>query len=129
MDFRPFLVGMLAATLVACAPSAPRPQDDNSEPVAAPASEVFAWPAALSPFGDGYPNPGDICRRLGESALTVNFLDDSALLVGCPGAAGDGPAAAVVASGGKVVGAAQGVTMISIPQGDANQGMAEAKPN
>lgn len=129
MDFRQLLVGVLAAHLAACAPSAPKPQDETSEPAAAPASEVFAWPAALKPFGDGYPTPGDPCRRLGESALTVDFLDDSALLVGCPGAAGDGPAAAILAAGGTVVGAAQGVTMISIPQGDANAGMAEAVPN
>ncbi len=66
-----------------------------------------------------------MCRRLGESALTVNFPDDSAILVGCPGVPGDSAAAALVAGGGKVVGEAEGVTLISIPQGDANAGSAD----
>jgi hypothetical protein len=53
----------------------------------------------------------------------MNYLDDSAILVGCPDAP-EGPAAStLVAAGGRVVGAAEGVTMISIPQGDANTGM------
>jgi hypothetical protein len=56
----------------------------------------------------------------------VEYLDDSAMLVGCPGAAGDPAAAALIAAGGRVVGEAQGVTMISIPRGDANAGMAQA---
>jgi hypothetical protein len=74
--------------------------------------------------GDGYPRAGDACRRLGESAITMNYLDDSAILVGCPGAPKQTAASALVAAGGRVVGAAEGVTLISIPQGDANSGMA-----
>jgi hypothetical protein len=90
------------------------------------ASAGFVWPAAFRVMGDGYPKAGDPCRRLGESPATADYLDDSAILVGCPGAAADTAAAAVVAAGGRVVGAAEGVTLISMPQGDANAGMRQA---
>jgi hypothetical protein len=45
---------------------------------------AFAWPASLSVVGDGFPAPGAPCRRIGESAATIDLLDDSAALVGCP---------------------------------------------
>ncbi|MFM9979229.1 MAG: hypothetical protein ACKVOP_14440 [Sphingomonadaceae bacterium] len=83
----------------------------------------FVWPAALRVMGDGHPKAGDPCRRLGESALTVEYLDDSAMLVGCPGTASGAASAALVSGGGRVVGSAAGVTLISIPQGNANAGM------
>ena len=41
-------------------------------------------PANLPLFGGGYPNPGDPCRRVGESSLTNRYLDDAADLVACP---------------------------------------------
>jgi hypothetical protein len=116
---------LAGVSLVACSkrpPSAPTAAADTSEP-AAPATEASVWPASLNVFGDGYPNAGDPCRRVGESAATIDFLDDSAILVGCFGDAATAPAAAIIAAGGKAVGSIDGVTLISIPQGDANVGM------
>lgn len=31
-----------------------------------------------------YPNANDVCQVIGENDLTRAFLDDSALLIGCP---------------------------------------------
>lgn len=76
----------------------------------------FAWPAALAPFGNGYPRTGDVCRRLAESDATSAYLDHKATLVGCPGAA-DGANAQAIVHGlrGRVVGETEGVTLISVP--------------
>jgi hypothetical protein len=113
-----------ALLFVACGQQA-QPPADTSEPQA-PATTATIWPKALNPFGDGYPKAGDPCRRVGESAATANFLDDSAILVGCPAS----DAAAIAALGGKTVGEVEGITLISISQGDANVGMTapEAPP-
>ena len=35
-------------------------------------------------FGNGYRADGDQCRRVGESAETVDYLDHTADLVACP---------------------------------------------
>lgn len=67
------------------------------------------WPASVPGFGDGFPNHGDSCRRVGESAATVNYLDDSASLVGCLSA----DEAAKL--GGKVLETIDGVTLVSVP--------------
>jgi len=112
--------------LASCGPSKPQ-ADEASEAAAVAASDpqAYVWPAGFVVLGDGFPTAGDACRRLGETELTVNYLDDSAQLIGCPGAASDGPAVAILAdTGGRVVGTVKGVTLISVPQGDANVGMA-----
>lgn len=74
------------------------------------------WPETLTVVGDGFPKPGDACRVIGETAATVNYLDDSATLAGCP------TAADAAKLGGKVVGEVDGVTLVSVPTARAVAG-------
>lgn len=113
------LAGLTALALAACGQ---KRAADTSE-AGTPATTATAWPKALNPLGDGYPKAGDQCRRVGESAATVNFLDDSAVLVGCPAT----ETAAIAALGGSAVGEVEGITIVSIPQGDANVGMPQSE--
>jgi hypothetical protein len=77
----------------------------------APAAALPAeWPASLHVFGDGFPNPGDPCRRVGESDATANFLDHTATLVGCHA---ESDAAKL---GGRVVAKVDGITLVSVPR-------------
>lgn len=88
----------------------------NRPASAAGAPEPFAWPASLAPFGNGYPKAGDACRRLGESPATSNYLDHMATLVGCPGDRDSASVRAIVHDRrARVVGEADGVTLISVP--------------
>lgn len=112
------MAGAAALALSACGGAA---EQDTSEPDVA-TEEVAVIPESLAPFGDGYPNSGDPCLRLGESAATSNYLDDSAVLVGCP------TEAAAEALGGNIVGNVDGVRLVSVPMGDANAGMGENAP-
>lgn len=115
---------ILALPLISCGKVAPAEKPASTSEVETPATVATIWPSGLNVMGDGYPRRGDPCRRVGESAATVNYLDDSALLIGCPGASKDEPAAALTkATGGQVVGAVQNVTLISVPLGDANIGL------
>lgn len=79
----------------------------------APAKEfsydVRTWPKSLPVFGNGYPKTGDACRNIGENPLTNNFLDDSAILVGC---LNKEDAAKL---GGKILKEIDGVTLVSVP--------------
>lgn len=59
------LIPLFAMLLTACTP-APTPV------------------SGLPFFGEGYRFKGDACRRLGESDLTQDYLDDAADLVACP---------------------------------------------
>ncbi len=131
---------LLTATIVSCG-TAPAPYPAAGDTGVAPdaatvaatrdtdASAATAWPSSLVVLGNGYPRPGDACRRVGESAATVDYLDDSAQLVGCPTADAAAVATATALGGrevGKVDGPAGAITLISVPQGraNANAGMA-----
>jgi hypothetical protein len=81
----------------------------TAAPPAPPPAAAAAWPGSLPAFGDGFPNAGDPCRRIGESAATANFLDHTAALVGCLSA---DDAAKL---GGRVVATIDGVTLVSVP--------------
>ncbi|QNP43743.1 hypothetical protein H9L15_03500 [Sphingomonas daechungensis] len=63
-------------------------------------------------FGDGFPKSGDPCQRVGETEATVDFLDDSATLVGCP----NKETASQIK--GQAVGEVNGVILILVPHGD-----------
>jgi hypothetical protein len=58
---------------------APAVETDAAADAPAPLPET-----SLPVFGDGYPEAGDPCRRFGESAETIEFLDHTRDLVGCP---------------------------------------------
>lgn len=80
----------------------------DDAPAATPAAD-FVWPTSLNVVGDGYPGPGAPCRRIGETAATINFLDDSAALVGCP------TPELAEGLGGNVLTTIDGVTLVSVP--------------
>ncbi len=83
----------------------------------APAPDPVVLPETSLPFfGDGYPAAGDLCRNLGESAETVNYLDHTADLVGCPETMPDLDAF-VAETGAREVFRQDGYVVYSIPTG------------
>jgi hypothetical protein len=108
------MAAMLAGSLLLAGCGASPPHDDSAfepeaEPSAPAARAPGAFPASLAAFGAGYPNDGDPCRKLGESEETANWIDDSSVLVGCPGRE------SADALGGTVVDTVEGVLLVSIP--------------
>lgn len=62
----------------------------------------------------GYRATDDPCRRAGETALTIDYLDDAADLVACP--TGDGSAADLIEQfGAWDVGGTQSYRLLSVP--------------
>jgi hypothetical protein len=109
----PFVVVLL---LAGCAP-ATEPSTAAQAPEQRPAANPpAAWPASLNVMGDGFPSPGDACRRIGESEATVDYLDHTATLAGCLSA---DDAAKL---GGSVLATVDGVTLVSVPVSAATAG-------
>ena len=110
------LLAVVAAVAVSGCQKAPETTSAPAGDAAATAATQATWPASLNVFGDGFPNPGDPCRRVGESAATINFLDHTATLAGC---LSPDDAAKL---GGTVVATIDGVTLVSVPSAAAMPG-------
>lgn len=110
-----FLMTTLAMFVAAIMLAACQQGDDNAANAAGPAP-VSGWPASLKVWGDGFPSPGDACRRIGESQATMNYLDHTATLAGCLSAAD------AAGLGGRIVGTVDGVTLVSIPADPVPEG-------
>lgn len=67
-------------------------------------------------FGDGYPETGDPCRRLGENAETVNYLDHTADLIACPETLQDLDSY-IAETGAQEVARLDGFVVLSVPNG------------
>lgn len=82
---------------------------------AEPAPVLYTPPSAsglvaVRPF----PGPLDVCQVIGENALTTEYLDDSATLVGCP----SGEKGAIrdrQREGGQIVGQEGDWVLLSVP--------------
>ena len=68
------------------------------------------------PLMGGYRSPADECEKLGENELTINYLDHTAHLVGCPEDY-EGLGVFQVDTGGTEVARIDGWVLFSIPRG------------
>jgi len=64
------------------------------------------------PFVRGFRNAADTCMLIGESATTIDFLDDAAWLVGCPD--GHADIATYKAAGAAEMTRVSGYTLLSV---------------
>ena len=71
-------------------------------------------PATGLPLLDGYRDPADQCRGVGENAQTVEFLDDAADLVACPEDA-ENLGVFVFETGAQEVARIEGYVLYSVP--------------
>jgi hypothetical protein len=83
-----------------------------------PAPAAVVIPETLRPFGEGFPARDSPCRRLGETPATSNYLDHTAMLIGCPGTRESAVVQAVVAAGGRIVSEIDGVVLLTVPSGN-----------
>ena len=77
--------------------------------------EVVGEPDPELVFVSGYRSASDPCQLTGESAFTIDFLDDAANLVSCP--TGSESAATLVSeTGALTVTQTQSFTLYSVPR-------------
>lgn len=111
VDLRHLTISLMAAAMTACGQVSSEASNTAADVnVTDEAPSGAPWPASLRVVGDGFPTKGDPCRVIGETAATVDYLDDSATLAGCP------TAEQAAALGGKVVGTVDGITLVSVPR-------------
>ena len=129
----PGLLGVAILSLAACSGQS---GDEGTDAVPAETEDAgvsvadssFAWPDSLKVMGDGFPEAGDSCRRLGESTAVVDYLDHTSMLVGCPGSDSSEAAQKLVADdGAKIVGKVDGVTLLSLPAKEPETAPAQAE--
>ncbi|SMR81805.1 hypothetical protein SAMN04488030_2227 [Aliiroseovarius halocynthiae] len=101
--FAPVIIPAVAFSLVAGC--------DMGKPTHTPTTNVTDLPLM-----GGYRTPADECEKLGENELTINYLDHTADLVGCPEGY-EGLGVFQVDTGGVEVARINGWVLFSIPRG------------